>query len=430
VPEVAGCEWVPAESLIPWTRNPKPHSADNVAEIARNIVRFGYADPIVAWKTKRWVAAGHGRHAAVSLLYREDAGRLIATDQIGKGTVLVRWIEFASEGEFQAYAIANNRLTEANPMDQEQVADLLREMAESGTPVDDLGYSAEDLQVLLAEPEVEPSADNDDAPEPPAEPVSRLGEVYELGPHRLVCGDSTSADSWALLLPGGERLQMVWTDPPYGVAIVGGNHSLSPEERAKEGGKTIQNDALTPEQLEQFLRDALGIAAAHCLPGSSWYIAAPDKPQFNHAFGSILIELDIWRQTLQWVKNSLVMGRSDYHYRHEPIFYGWVPGAAHYFVDDRTQDSVLEFDRPGRSADHPTMKPVGLVAKCIENSSKPGWIIGEPFGGSGTTLIAAAQTGRVARLIELDPRYCDVIRRRWTMWAKKNNREVGTGGLE
>jgi len=133
---------------------------------------------------------------------------------------------------------------------------------------------------------------------------------------------------------------------------------------------------------------------------------------------------------LIWVKHSLVMGRSDYHYRHEPIFYGWVPGAAHYFVDDRTQDSVLEFDRPGRSADHPTMKPVALVAKCIENSSKPGWIVGEPFGGSGTTLIACAQTGRVARLIELDPRYVDVIRRRWTKWAKQNNRPVGTGGLE
>ena len=429
---LSGTEWVPVETLIPWARNPKPHSAENVAEIARSIVRFGYADPVVAWRSNRWIAAGHGRFAGVSLLYREDAGRVIATDQVGKGTILVRWMEFTNEAEFQAYAIVNNRLTEANPMDEAQVADILREMAEAGTPVEDLGYSAEDLQVLLAEPEVEPSADDDDAPEPPAEPVSRLGEAYELGPHRLVCGDSTSADSWALLLPGGERLQMVWTDPPYGV-----NQSTD-HLREWDGGTKrpreahgIQNDALPPEQLEQFLRDALGIAVAHCLPGAAWYVSAPQMPIGPYVpFVTVLNDLQIARHMLIWVKNSLVMGRSDYHYRHEPIFYGWVPGAAHYFVDDRTQDSVLEFDRPGRSADHPTMKPVGLVAKCIENSSKPGWVIGEPFGGSGTTLIAAAQTGRIARLIELDPRYVDVIRRRWTAWAKKNNREVGTGGLE
>lgn len=156
--EVAGCEWVSVESLIPWTRNPKPHSADNVAEIAHEIVRHGFADPIVAWRSKRWIAAGHGRHAAVSLLYREDAGRLIATDQVGKGTVLVRWIEFASEGEFQAYAIANNRLTEANPMDQEQVADILRELAEHGTPIEGLGYGLDELQAMMTAHET-PSGD-------------------------------------------------------------------------------------------------------------------------------------------------------------------------------------------------------------------------------------------------------------------------------
>ena len=124
------------------------------------------------------------------------------------------------------------------------------------------------------------------------------------------------------------------------------------------------------------------------------------------------------------------MGRCDYHYRHESIFYGWVPGAAHYFIDDRTQDSVLEFARPKRSAEHPTMKPVELVAYCIGNSSKQGWIVGEPFGGSGTTLIACAQTGRKARLIEIDPRYCDVIRRRWTRWAKEAGVDPGSGALD
>lgn len=412
--------WFPASELLPWSKNPKAHPVDNVAGIARSIKRFGFAAPIVAWRSRRQIVAGHGRLLAAQLLYREDPGQLLATDQPGPGLVPVRFLEFANDGEAAALAIADNRFTESNPMDDSVVADLLRELQESGTVVEGLGYDDALLKELLADPPVEPSADDDDTPEPPAEPVSRLGEVYELGPHRLVCGDSTSADSWASLLPGGERLQMVWTDPPYGVAYVG----------KTADALTIKNDALTPEQLEQFLRDALGIAAAHCLPGAAWYVAAPPGPPFVVPFCTVLAEIDVWRHTLAWVKNTFVMGRADYHYRHEAIFYGWTPGGAHYFVDERTHDTVMEFDKPSRNADHPTMKPVGLVAKCIENSSKPGWIIGEPFGGSGTTLIAAAQTGRVARLIELDPRYCDVIRRRWTAWAKKNNREVGTGGLE
>lgn len=140
--------------------------------------------------------------------------------------------------------------------------------------------------------------------------------------------------------------------------------------------------------------------------------------------------MQVWRHTLVWVKNVLVIGRSDYHYRHESIFYGWTPGAAHYFVSERTHDSVLEFNRPTKSGDHPTMKPVELVEYCIGNSSKPGWIVGEPFGGSGTTLIACAKTGRIARVIEIDPRYCDVIRRRWTKYAISAGVDPGPGRLD
>lgn len=270
----------------------------------------------------------------------------------------------------------------------------------------------------MADPEVE-GEQEEDIPVSDAAPDSRPGQVYELGPHRLVCGDSTKAESWALLLPNGERLQMVWTDPPYGVSYVG----------KTADAMTIKNDALSPEQLEQFLRDALGMVVAHCLPGAVWYVASPAMCGPFYTFCTVLNGFDIWRHTLVWVKSAFVMGHADYHYRHEPIFYGWVPGAAHYFVDDRTQDSVLEYDKPSRNGEHPTMKPVGLVAKCIENSSKRGWVVGEPFGGSGTTLIACAETGRVARLIELDPRYCDVIRRRWTKWAANNNVPAGSGAL-
>jgi site-specific DNA-methyltransferase (adenine-specific) len=217
----------------------------------------------------------------------------------------------------------------------------------------------------------------------------------------LVCGDSRDDAAWNLLM-GDERAQMVWTDPPYGVSYVGKTaESL-----------TINNDSLSEVQLLEFLRQAFKACAERCRPGSAWYVASPAGPLFG-AFGIALKEIDAWRHTLVWVKQQFVLGRADYHYRHEPIFYGWLPGASHYFIEDRTQDSVLEFDRPHRSSDHPTMKPVALVRKCIENSSMPGWIVVDPFGGSGTTLAACVEAGRVARLIELDPRYCDVIRRRW-----------------
>lgn len=175
---ISGTEWVQVDSLLPWARNPKPHNTENVAAIAREIVRHGFADPIVAWRSRRWIAAGHGRFAAVSLLYREDPGRLIAPDQVGKGTVLVRWIEFASEGEFQAYAIANNRLTEANPMDLAQVSDLVREMAESGTPVEGIGYTADELQAMMAANEV-PSGEDwgaamDGLPDQDRQPIQQM----------------------------------------------------------------------------------------------------------------------------------------------------------------------------------------------------------------------------------------------------------------
>jgi DNA modification methylase len=255
-------------------------------------------------------------------------------------------------------------------------------------------------------PAVEPDAtvgqtDPDDVPEPPAEPVTKLGDVYELGLHRLVCGDSTDATAWDRLMQG-ETSQMVWTDPPYGVSYVG---------KTKDA-LTIENDTLDAHGLRDLLASSLGLAWTHCREGGAWYVAAPAGP-LHQVFGDVLQELEVWRQTICWIKDSLVLGRSDYHYRHEPIFYGWKPGAAHYFVDDRTQDSVWEIPRPKRSAEHPTMKPVALVERAIRNSSKPGDIVLEPFGGSGSTLLAAEATQRRARVIELDPRYCDVIVRRW-----------------
>jgi DNA modification methylase len=282
-----------------------------------------------------------------------------------------------------------------------------------------------DLPSFEAEPATG-QTDPDEVPETPVEPVIKPGDLIALGNHRLLCGDSTDATGWERLM-AGRLAQMVWTDPPYGV-----NFSTD-HLREWDGGKKrdrkahgIENDDLDEHGLEQLLRGSLGLAFTHCADGAAWYVAAPPGPPFLQ-FSTVLHELSVWRQTLVWVKDSFVFGRSDYHYRHEAILYGWKPGAAHYFVDDRTQDTIWEIPRPKKNPDHPTMKPVELVQRAILNSSKPGDLIIEPFGGSGTTLLAAETTQRVAAVIELDPRYCDVIVKRWQDFTGRTATYADTG---
>jgi DNA modification methylase len=254
--------------------------------------------------------------------------------------------------------------------------------------------------------------DPDAVPDAPAEPVTKVGDRIVLGRHTLVCGDSTDAGAWDLLL-GGRQVGMVWTDPPYGIAYQANESKESLKARNRRtDGLVIENDSRTADELQDFLRGALALAWANTRDGGAWYVASPPGVTF-YEFATILKELEVWRHTLVWAKDQFVFGRSDYHYQHEAIFYGWKEGAAHTWNGDRKQMTLLEFDRPKRSADHPTMKPVELVEYCIGNSSNPDDLIADPFGGSGTTLLAAERLGRASALIELDPRYCDVIVRRW-----------------
>ena len=422
---ISGAEWVPLESLTPWGRNARKHSAESTARLSAGIRRFGFPVPITAWKSQRRIAAGHGRRLAMQSLLAEDPGFVPrnAPPGVGPGFVPVMWTEFATEAQFEAFALSDNRQAKNAEDDDALMAAVLADLHAQGVDFDGMGYDDGEIDELIAEldaSEIEPSELDDDVPSTQDEHDSQPGEVYELGPHRLVCGDSTDSAMWDLLRAGdSEPPRMLWSDPPYGVSYVG---------KTKDA-LTIENDSLNEEGLEELLQLSLSHAAARCRPGSSWYVASPAGPLF-HVFGKVLNSLGVWRHTLVWSKDRFVMGRCDYHYRHEPVFYGWTPGAGHYWCGDRKQDSVHEVPRPSRNADHPTMKPVSLVRRHIENSSKPGWVVVEPFGGSGTTLIAAASIGRVARLIELDPRYCDVIRRRWTRWAAEHNIDPGSGALE
>ena len=410
----AAAVWMPINDLTPWADNPRDNAAA-IPEVAKSIKRFGFASPIIARPIEGGgyeIIAGHTRHqAALSL---------------GLDRVPVRVMDL-DPTDAKLLALADNKVGEIATW-SDGLGDILRELEADGIDLDGLGFGNDELGDLLAPLPIEPDGTEDEVPEvEEGEPDSKAGEVYELGPHTLACGDCTEPAVWDAVV-GDERLRCVWTDPPYGVAIVGGSHAIPPEQRIKMGHKTIQNDAMTPEETAALWSDAFAQLQRVSEPGAAWYASAPPG-QIFWRLGQVLEGFG-WRRSLVWVKDRFVMGRGDYHYRHEPIFHGWFEGAARLHPVPRDVDTVLECKRPGASKEHPTMKPVDLIRPMLENSTAGNWLVGDPFGGSGSTLIACAMTGRRARLIELDPRYCDVIRRRWTAWAKKHGQDPGPGALE
>lgn len=415
-------ETVLASELNPAPYNPRRISPEDLQKLKRSIREFGFVEPVVARREDRLLIGGHQRLRALLSVIEEDLG------DVATARVPVVWLHGISDTKAKALNLALNKIR--GQWDTVKLAELLEELSVADLDVSLTGF-AERERVLLAQvlhdekvrlarsgvvvagedPEIGELPEEDDGCD------SEPGKVYQLGPHRLACGDSTDRAAWDALLED-ERLAMVWTDPPYGIAYKGGlNKPRSP----------IHNDALSHADLRRLLSSALGIAEDRCESGATWYVASPSGPTLG-AFASALTELGVWRQTLVWMKDKLVFGRSDYHYIHETIFYGWKEGR-HVAPPERTNSSVLQFGRPAKSDLHPTMKPVELVRFCIANSSRPGAIVGDPFGGSGTTLIAAAYEGRVARLIELDRRYCDAIRRRWTAFAESAGLEPGSGAL-
>lgn len=370
------------DSLMPFPGNAR---RGNVELLADSLSRYGQYRPLVVQRQGLRVLAGnHTLEAAMRLGWTHvDVGLIDCDDETAARINLL-----------------DNRSNDLAGYDTAALAAQL-------SALDDLagtGWDADGLQDLLdsiAEGPEPPLNDADDVPALRPEAVSQVGDVWELGRHRLVCGDCTDPVVWEQLL-GGEQAHLMWTDPPYGVGYVG-----KTADRLQ-----IPNDALEGPALQALLAAAFDTALPHIRPGAGVYVAAPSGALFLD-FAVVLAERDLWRQTLVWVKDQFVMGRSDYHYRHESIFYGWVPGGAHRPPPDRTQDTVWEIDRPRRSAEHPTMKPVALIVRALQNSTAAGQLVVDPFAGSGSTLIAAQDTGRQARVIELDPSYADVICRRF-----------------
>ena len=392
-------QW-PIEKLVPYAKNSRTHSEDQIAQLAASIKEWGFTSAILV-DEDGGIIAGHGR--------------VMAARKLGLASLPVMVAAGWSEAQKRAYVIADNKLALNAGWDNELLALELAELDGLGFDVELTGFSDEEIKALMPVEVTEGLTDPDDAPAVQENPVTVPGDVWVMGKHRLLCGDSTSVDDLAKLTQG-TLVDMWLTDPPYNVAYEGGT-----KEKL-----TIKNDSMGDDQFRQFLRDAYTAADTVMKPGAVFYIWHADIEGYNFRGAAKDAGWTV-RQCLIWKKSSMVLGRQDYQWKHEPCLYGWKDGAGHLWAADRKQTTILEFDKPARNGEHPTMKPVALFEYQLLNNTKGGDIVLDSFGGSDTTLIAAEKNGRTAMIMELDPRYCDVIVKRWQEFTGKQATHAETG---
>ena len=393
----------PIDRLVEYARNPRSHE-HAVDRVAAAIREFGFRVPVVA-KSDGTVVDGHLRLKAARKLKLDTVPVLLADD--------------LTDAQIKAFRISVNRMAELAEWDEELLALELQDQQDLDFDLELTGFDEDELNRLLGlteeEPAVEGLTDPDEAPEVQAEAISKPGDLWICGKHRLLCGDSTRIDDVERLLGPGVLVDMLLTDPPYNVAY-GGPKGNAANKNKLDGGKRITreilNDDMSDGEFRQFLRDAFSTADAVMKPGAVFYIWHADVEGYNFRGACRDIGWQI-RQCLIWKKSSLVLGRQDYQWIHEPALYGWKDGAGHLWASDRKQTTILEFDKPARNGEHPTIKPVGLFEYLMLNNTKGADLVLDLFGGSGTTMIACERHGRQARLLELDPRYVDVIVRRF-----------------
>jgi site-specific DNA-methyltransferase (adenine-specific) len=390
----------PVDKLVPYARNSRTHSDTQVAQIAASIKEWGWTTPVLVSEDGTLIA-GHGR--------------VMAARKLGLPEVPVMVARGWTEAQRRAYVLADNQLALNAGWDMDLLSIEMQDLNADGFDLSLIGFDDKTLAALLADSPEDGLTDPDDAPEPTDNPTTKLGDVWVLGGHRLMCGDSTSIDDMEKLT-AGQKVDVWLTDPPYNVAYEGGT-----KEKL-----TIKNDSMGDDQFRQFLRDAYVAADAVMKAGAVFYIWHADSEGYNFRGAAKDAGWTV-RQCLIWKKSSLVMGRQDYHWKHEPCLYGWKEGSAHLWAADRKQTTILEFDKPHRNGEHPTMKPVALFEYQLLNNTKGGDTVLDSFGGSGTTMIAAEKNGRLSRLMELDPKYCDVIIKRWQDFTGKAATLEGDG---
>lgn len=395
-------ETVKIDSLTFDPANVRKHDEKNLAAIKASLNRFGQQKPIVV-DANGVVRAGNGTLAAAKALGWKEI-RIVRSSLAGS--------------EATAYAIADNRTAELAEWDDDALAQTLAALQiEDDALAEATGFDLSEIEKLTAPNDVE----EDEVPEAPVDPITKAGDLWLLGEHRLLCGDSTKAEDVERLMDG-MLASLVVTDPPYGVSYADKNAFLNAIDEGNRVQTPIENDHLDKESVQKLWKDSFTQMGASMRPGACVYCFMPqggDQMMMMMMMMGAGIEP---RHELIWVKNNHVLGRTDYAYKHEPIMYAWKSGGHRFYGDFQT--SVLEFDRPNSSKLHPTMKPVELTARLVQNSSVVGDVLYEPFCGSGTTLIAAEQLGRKCYGMEISPSYCDVIVKRWeNLTGKKAVRE-------
>jgi len=376
-------EKVNIDKLVPYARNARTHSKEQILQLRSSLSEFGFVNPVIVDKDLN-IIAGHGR--------------VLAAKEEGITEVPCVFVEHLTEAQKRAYIIADNRLALNAGWDTEMLSVELADLQGVDFDLSLLGFDDSELNKLLGNINDVKDDDFDVDSELSRPAITKPGDLWLLGRHRLVCGDSTKAETYELLMDG-KLANLTVTDPPYNVNYEGA------------AGK-IKNDNMSGEQFYKFLLDAFTLIEKSMANDASIYVFHADTEglNFRRAFDDAGFYLS---GTCIWKKQSLVLGRSPYQWQHEPILFGWKKSGKHMWFSDRKQSTVWEFDKPKKNADHPTMKPVPLVAYPILNSSMTGCIVLDPFGGSGSTLIACEQTGRICCTAELDEKFCDVIVKRY-----------------
>ena len=396
-------EIVAIGELKPNPQNPNTHPEEQIKILADIIKQTGWRAPITVSTRSGYIVKGHGR--------------LMAAKLAGFEAVPVEYQNFNSEDEEKAALLADNKIAEFSEIDSKLLAQMFEEF-DFQSYGDLTGYSESEYNELMNIFDEAEAVEDLDTVIEPAEAGSaytKTGDIWILGRHKLICGDCRDTDIYRELMQN-DIADMVMTDPPYNVDYEGAT------------GLKIANDNMSDVDFSRFLTDCFNLMSKYLKAGGAVYCWHSDVARliFQKALENSGITI---KQNLIWVKNHWTFGRQDYQWKHEPYMYGWKDGAAHYFIDKRNLSTVLEYDKPLKSAIHPTMKPVDLFIHGIENSSRPGQIILDAFAGSGTTMIACEKLGRRARLIELSPEYCDAIVQRYltifsntkTIWIRNGN---------
>ena len=377
------------DELIPYNKNARTHSESQVSQIAASIIEFGFTNPVLI-DGEKGIIAGHGR--------------LMAAKKLGLKEVPVVVLDHLSETQKKAYIIADNKLAENAGWDEEILASELADLKNEDFNLDLIGFEDQELEKIFANLyDKNEEQESEEIPEATEKPISKSGDVWLLGKHKLICGDSTDQKTYQTLL-GDELADMLFTDPPYNV-----DYGNTMKDKARGNNAKILNDNLGEnfgKFLFDFCKNALEVTKGACYVCMSSSELHTLQKSFIDAGGK-------WSTFIIWAKNHFTLGRSDYQRQYEPILYGWKQSNDHYWCGDRNQGDVWYYNKPTKSDLHPTMKPVELCKRAILNSSKTDDIILDCFGGSGSTLIASEQTNRRCRMIELDQKYVDVIVKRW-----------------